>query len=44
MSEVQLEMSSSNLEEIPEYMKESVLNHTQAWKFIFTSLGLDVNN
>ena len=43
MIEVWLESSCSNLEETAEQIEEAVLNHTQAWKFVFNSLGLDVN-
>ncbi len=44
MIEVRIDINSSNLEVTQEYIEKAVSNHTQAWKFIFTSLGLDVND
>ena len=42
MIEVRNDINSSNLEVTQEYIEKAVSNHTQAWKFIFTSQGLDV--
>ena len=45
MEEMKIQLKPNPLlQETEKYYEAAVLNHTQAWQFIFECLGLDVNN